>query len=67
MVGMMLQNLSAHDVRIPARTAIGNVQSAKVVPSLKVPNYTSEILPSMEQTELLQVSWPTCLIPLKLS
>ena len=47
----MLWNLSACKVRIPPRSVISNVQAAEIIPNLMAPNYTSEVLPSMEQTE----------------
>ena len=64
-VGMMLQNLSACEFRIPPRTIISNVQAAEIVLNLKAPNYTSKVLPSTEQTELSRVSWNTCLASLE--
>ena len=60
-VGMMLRNLSAWEVRIPPKTVIGNVQMAEIVPNMKALKHTSEVLPSKEQKEPSQVSWPTCL------
>ena len=62
-VGMMLRNLSALEVRIPPRTVIHNVQAAEIVPSKKAPHYTSEVLPSTEQTEPSCISQPTCITP----
>ena len=55
-VGMMLWNLSAHEVRIPSKTVIGKVQTAKIVPNVKTPDHTSEVLPLEEQKGPLQVS-----------
>ena len=62
-VGMMLRNLSAYEVKIPLRTAISNVQAAKIVPNMKASIYTSEVLPSMEQMEPSWVGQPSCLTP----
>ena len=43
--GMMLQHLSAHEVKIPPKTVIGNVQTAEIVPNMKALNHTCEVLP----------------------
>ena len=66
-VGMMLRNLPAQDIRRPPKTVISNVQAAEIVLNMKAPKQTSEVLPSMEQTEPSWVSQPTCLNPPKLS
>ena len=62
-VDIMLRNLSTCKVRIPSRTVIGNMQAAEIVPRLKAPNGTNEVLPSAEQMEPSRVGWPTCLTP----
>ena len=49
-LGMMLRNLFAHEVRIPPRTIISNVQAAEIVPNKKAPHYTSEA-PSFNRTD----------------
>ena len=48
--GMILRNLSAQEVRIPPKSVISNVQTAEIVPNMKAPKHTSEVLPPMEQT-----------------
>ena len=58
-VGMMLQNLSACEVRIPPVTVIGNKQMAEIVPGMKAHDHTYEVLPLEEQKGPLQVSWST--------
>ena len=50
-VGMMLQNLSVQEVRIPPKTIIGNVQMAEIVPNVKALKPTSEVLPLKEQAK----------------
>ena len=62
-VGIMLRNLCTWEVRIPPKNVISNVQAAQIVPNMKTPKYASEILPSMEQTELSWVTQPTCSPP----
>ena len=47
-VGMMLQNLSACEVRIPPKTVIGNVLMAETVPNMKAHDHTYEVLPLEE-------------------
>ena len=60
-VGMMLQNISTNEVRIPPKTEIGNVQMAEIVPAMKVFNQMHEGLPLEKQKETSRVSQPTCL------
>ena len=59
-IGIVLMNLPACEVRIPPRAVIGNVQAAKLIQNMKVPNYTSKVLPSMEQMEPSWVGQPIC-------
>ena len=58
-VGMALQNLSAQEVQIPPKTAIGNVQMAEVVPDQKGSEPTGPILSQKEQAEQSKVSQST--------
>ena len=62
-VAMMLRNLSAMEVRIPAKTVIRNVQAANIVSNMLTPKFTSETFPSTEQTESSLVGWLNCLTP----
>ena len=48
-VGMMLRNLSAHEAKIPHKTIISNVQTAEIVPNMKVLAHACEAPPSKEQ------------------
>ena len=59
-VGMMLQNLSAQEVRVPTKTVIGNVQMAEIVPNMKALRPTSDVLPLKEQKGLSEVGWSSC-------
>ena len=60
MVGMMLRNLSAWEVRITPRTVTSNVQMAEIFPNMKALKHTSQVSSSKEQKEPSQVSQPTC-------
>ena len=43
-VGMMLQNLSACEVKIPPKTVVSNVQKAEIVPNMKALTHACEVL-----------------------
>ena len=38
-----------HEVRIPPKTVIGNVQTAEIAPNMKAHDHTYEVLPLEEQ------------------
>ena len=60
-VGMMLHCLSAHEVRIPPKSVIDNIQTTEVVPNMKALDWMCKILPSEKQKESSWVGQPTCL------
>ena len=39
---------------------IGNVQTAEIIPNMRALEHTSETLPTKEQKEMSQISWPDC-------
>ena len=56
-VGRVLRNLSAQEVWIPSKTAIGKVQTTKKVPDWEVLSHTGENPPPKQQKEPPKVSW----------
>ena len=50
-VGMMLQNLSSWEVRIPPKTIIGNVQAKNLVTNMLAPRYVDEASPAIPEIE----------------